>query len=326
MEALSLKRALFLSTAGRRSMIQTIAEGAGADRAAGFFAEAEPHVPQEVAEAAMAAAKRNGADVTVALGGGSTIGLGKYIAVHGDIPWIAIPTTYSGSEMTPLFGFLKDGHKNTSRNLKALPISVIYDPKLTVGLPPRLTATSGMNGMAHLVEALYAQSPDPVSRLFAVEGIKNLAEGLRGSLRDPHDIEARTKALYGAMLGGSVVTTAGIAAHHRFCHVLGGAFGVPHGESNTVMLPQIVRFNAEYAPQAMEQIAGALGCSNAARGLYDLVVELNAPTSLKELGLSLDQLEAVADRCVAETPYNPAPVTRETVMNVMRNAYEGIRP
>jgi maleylacetate reductase len=265
-ERLGVRRVLVLSTPGRgEAQAREIATLLG-DLAVGIHAGAVMHTPIEATERALQVVRELGADAVVAVGGGSTTGLGKAIALRTDLPQIVIPTTYAGSEMTPILGETRDGMKTTQRTPKVLPEVVIYDVDLTLGLPPAIAATSGMNAMAHAVEALYANDRNPVISLMAEEGIRSLARALPGIIDNPHDREARADALYGAWLCGACLGAVGMALHHKLCHVLGGAFDLPHAETHTIVLPHAAAYNAPAAPDAMERIARALGVTDAARG------------------------------------------------------------
>src|SRR5690606_33529878 len=211
--------------------------------AVGIFAKAAMHVPIEVAREAREEARRLHADCYVAIGGGSTIGLGKAIALETSLPVVAIPTTYAGSEMTTILGITEAGQKKTLLDRRVLPRVVIYDPKLTLGLPARIGGPSGMNAIAHAVEALYAENANPVVSLMAEEGIRALARSLPVVVKTPSDIEARSGALYGAWLCGVALGAVGMALHHKLCHVLGGSFNLPHAETHTIVLAHAAAYN-----------------------------------------------------------------------------------
>ena len=245
---LGCRRALILSTPQQQSEAERLASHLG-DFAAGVFAGAVMHTPVEVTEQAMGLVRDLGSDCTIALGGGSTIGLGKAIALRTDLPQIAIPTTYAGSEATPILGETEGGRKTTQRSLRVLPEVIVYDVDLTLTLPQGLTTTSGMNAMAHAVEALYAEDANPVISLLAEQAIGILAQALRRITQNPQDREARADALYGAWACGTCLGSVGMALHHKLCHVLGGSFGLPHAETYTVVLPHAVAFNAWQHPK-----------------------------------------------------------------------------
>jgi len=324
-QKLGASKALVLSTPEQRQSGVDVVVRLHA-RAAGLFDRAVMHVPIETAEAARAEAKRLGADCCVAVGGGSTTGLAKAIALVSSLPILAVPTTYAGSEMTPIWGITEGGRKSTGRDLRVLPKTVLYDPCLTLTMPAMLSATSGMNSIAHCVEALYAQEANPIISLMAEEGIRAFAESLPVVVKEPANLEARSQALYAAWLGGMVLGAVGMALHHKLCHTLGGTYNLPHAETHTVVLPHAVAYNAEAAPEAMSRIARALGAGSAAEGLYHLALRLGAPTSLAALGLKAGDLDQAADLAVQNPYYNPRPVTRDGIRALLQNAWEGRRP
>jgi maleylacetate reductase len=293
--------------------------------------EVRQHVPEELADAARSAARAASADAVVTVGGGSAIGLGKVMAVALDVPLVAVPTTYSGSEMTPVYGVTAGSKKRTQRDLRALPRLVVYDPVLTVGLPTPLGVTSGFNALAHCVEALWIPRSSPMVGLWAKEGIRVLIAGLPRIVTDPGDLEARSDVLYGAYLAGATLAGAGTALHHKLCHVLGGAFGLDHAGVHTVLLPHVVAFNASAVPQSMAWLAGVLGgpsAPEAAGGmLYDLASRLGAPTNLEALGMPADEIdEAAAQAAAAVGATNPRPIDRQSLRELLRAALEGGRP
>jgi maleylacetate reductase len=324
-ERLGGERALVLSTPRQQVLAQDIANRLGA-RCAGIFAGAVMHVPVEIAHAAREEADRLGADCVVTVGGGSTVGLGKAIALHSNLPILAIPTTYAGSEMTPIYGLTEAGLKKTGRDPRVLPKTVIYDPNLTLDLPLSISVTSGFNAIAHAVEALYSDRPNPIAAIMAEEGIRALAQGLPLVARNPKGIDGRSDCLYGAWLCGSVLAMSGMALHHKLCHVLGGSWNLPHAETHTVILPHVVAYNYAAAPGAMKRIERAMGSSNAATGIFDLMMQLNAPLSLRQIGISHDDLDRAASLVMAQPYYNPRPVTHESVLRLLDDAFLGWRP
>jgi alcohol dehydrogenase class IV len=264
----------------------------------------------------------------VAIGGGSTVGLGKAIALESGLPILAIPTTYAGSEMTPIYGLTENGLKRTGKDPRVLPRTVIYDPALTLGLPVGLSVVSGINAIAHAAEGLYAVDGNPVCDLMAAEGIAALGRALPGIHADPGDLQARRDALYGAWLCGTVLGSVGMALHHKLCHTLGGSFNLPHAETHTVVLPHALAYNAEAAPQAMAAISRALGDASgyAPAAVQRLARALGAPTSLKAIGMPADGLDRAAD-LAAKTPYpNPRPLDRAALRALLQRAYDGADP
>ena len=324
-ERLGAKRALVLSTPEQRSQAEDIARRLGS-RAAGIFARAVMHVPIETAREAREEAKRIGADCAVTIGGGSTTGLGKAIALESQLPILAIPTTYAGSEMTPIYGITEGGMKKTGRDARVLPKTVIYDPTLTVGLPVGLSVTSGMNAIAHAAEGLYAQDANPIMSMLAEEGIRALARGLPRVVKSPPDLDARSDCLYGAWLCGAVLGAVGMALHHKLCHVLGGTWNLPHAETHTIVLPHAIAYNASAAPEAMTRVTRAIESSNAAQGLYDLEQSLGAPLALKDIGMPGGGLDRAADLACASPYWNPRPVERAAIRKLLDDAYFGRRP
>ena len=322
---LGVANALVLCTPEQRATAEDVAQRLG-DRSVGVYDGAVMHVPMEVARAARSHAANLGADACVAVGGGSTIGLGKAIALEFGTPIVAVPTTYAGSEMTPIWGLTEGGVKKTGNDRRVLPRAVIYDPALTLSLPPTLSGVSGINAIAHCVEALYAQNANPVISLMAEDGIRALAQSLPRVVAAPHDLAARTEAQYGAWLAGAALGAVGMSIHHKLCHTLGGTLNLPHAETHTAVLPHAVAYNRAAAPEAMARIAKALGASDPAQGLYDLAVAVGARTALRDLGMRVADIDRVADLAVANPYWNPRPVTREGVRALLVDAFEGNRP
>jgi alcohol dehydrogenase class IV len=324
-EVLGATRALVLSTPEQADAARRVAELLGA-RAAGIFPRAVMHVPIETAREASDEARRLGADCAVAIGGGSTTGLGKAIALGSGLPIIAIPTTYAGSEVTSIYGLTEAGVKKTGRDLRVLPRTVIYDPELSLSLPIGLTVTSGLNAIAHAAEGLYAFDGNPIVSLMAEEGIRAIAAALPRLAAQPTDLDARGDALYGAWLCGSVLGAVAMGLHHKLCHTLGGSFNLPHAEVHTVVLPHAMAYNASEAPEAMRRIARALGTESAAVGVFDLAQRLGVPVALKDIGMPADGLDRAADLAV-QTPYpNPRPLERAAIRELLQHAFDGARP
>jgi maleylacetate reductase len=324
-QRLGAKRAIVLSTPEQRGEAEDVARRLG-ELSVGVYAEAVMHVPVETARAARQEATRRDADCCVAIGGGSTVGLGKAIALESGLPIVAIPTTFAGSEMTPIYGITEGGVKKTGKDRRVLPKTVIYDPTLTLTLPARIAGPSGMNAMAHCVEALYAQDANPVISLLAAEGIRALARSLPRVVDEPNNLQAHADALYGAWLGGTVLGAVGMAIHHKLCHALGGSFNLPHAEVHTVILPYAAAYNQEAVPEAMRAVAEALGSASAAQGIYDLSVRIGAPVALKDIGMPLDGLDRAAEIATQNPYYNPRPVEYTGVRNLLEDAYYGKRP
>lgn len=324
-ERLGLSRVLIVATPQQASEAEALAARLGA-RAAMTFAEAAMHTPVEVTDRAIAAMAGKTIDGLVAVGGGSTTGLAKAIALRTDLPQVVAPTTYAGSEMTPILGETKDGRKVTLTSSKVLPEVVIYDVDLTLTLPPLMSATSGMNAIAHAVEAFYAREANPVISLMAEEGITALARSLPVIAKSPRDVDARADALYGAWLCGICLGSVGMALHHKLCHTLGGTFDLPHAETHTAVLPHAVAYNAHAAPEAMRRVARALGVTDAATGLYDLASGLGAKMALRDFGMPEAGIDQAADLALQNQYFNPRPLERDAVRALIRDAWAGVRP
>ena len=324
-ELLGAQRALVLSTPEQAAQARRVADMLG-PRAAGIFARAVMHVPIETAREAREEARRLGADCAVAIGGGSTTGLGKAIALDSGLPILAIPTTYAGSEMTPIYGLTEGGVKKTGRDLRVLPRTVIYDPELTLSLPAQMSVTSGINAIAHAAEGLYAQDHNPITDLMAEEGIRALADGIRRLAGHLGDIEARSDCLYGAWLCGSVLGNVGMALHHKLCHTLGGSFNLPHADTHTIVLPHALAYNAAAAPQAMQRIARALGAQDAARAAYQLAKDHGAPVALRHIGMKAADLDRAADLATTSAYPNPRPLEHAAIRALLQRAWEGSPP
>lgn len=324
-ELLGAQRALVLATPEQAADAERVAGRLGR-YAVGVFAKAVMHVPIETAREARVEAQRLGADCAVAIGGGSTTGLGKAIALESGLPIIAIPTTYAGSEVTPIYGLTEGGVKRTGKDPRVLPRTVIYDPELTLSLPLAMTVTSGMNAIAHAAEGLYAKDGNPIMDLMAAEGIRAIAAALPALRARPSDLEARAQALYGAWLCGTVLGNVGMALHHKLCHTLGGSFNLPHAEVHTVILPHAVAYNAAAVPLAMSRIATALNASSAAGGLYDLARDQGAPHALRDIGMRGQDLDRAADLAAANPYWNPRPIERDAIRELLQRAYDGVRP
>ncbi|MFI0481401.1 maleylacetate reductase [Actinomadura sp. 9N215] len=322
---LGARRALVLCSPEQRPTGETIADALG-ERSAGVLAEARMHVPIEIAQRARARAADLGADCCVAVGGGSAIGLGKAIALEHGLPVIAVPTTYAGSEMTTVWGLTEDGRKRTGKDPRVLPASVLYDPDLTLGLPIAMSVTSGFNAVAHAVEALYAPDRSPVVSLMAEEGVRSMAGALPAVFADGGDLGARTKALYASWLCGASLGATTMSLHHKLCHALGGTLDLPHAATHTVVLPHALAYNQPAAPEAAGALARALDTDDPARRLWELAGSLDAPRSLRGLGMSESDIEPIREQ-VVNAPYaNPAPVTRDGVTRLLRAAWSGEPP
>jgi maleylacetate reductase len=322
-DALGGSRVLLLVTGREGSLARELTDELG-DRVAGTFNGVRPHVPIEVADDARRMVADLDVDLLLSIGGGSTTGTAKAVALTTGLPIVAIPTTYAGSEVTPVWGMTEANRKTTGRDTRVLPRTVIYDPELTFGLPVELSVASGCNAMAHGVEAFWAPGANPVAAALAERGIRALADGLPGIVADPADPIARGHALLGAWLAGASFAIAGSGLHHKICHVLGGAYDLPHAQTHTIVLPHVLAFNAVVAQDAARSVATSLGADTAVAGLVGLMEELGAPTALRDIGLREDQLDEATDLVLEKVPAdNPRPMNRGDVGELLQAAWRG---
>ena len=285
------------------------------------------HVPVEVAERAREAARRVGADVLVSVGGGSTTGLAKAIAMTTGLPIIAVPTTYAGSEATTVWGLTEGSQKTTGTDPRVLPKVIVYDASLTLTLPVPMSVASGLNALAHCIDSMWAPKADPINAAFAAEGIRALSAGLPRVVADPLDLDGREHALYAAYLSAAAFASAGSALHHKICHVLGGAYNLPHAQTHATVLPYVLAFNGAAAPDAERRIAAAFGTNRAIDGLQDLRRELDAPRALRDFGFTEEAIPAAAEAILpAVPPSNPRPVTADDLGRLLRAAWAGDDP
>jgi len=323
-ERLGCGKALVLSTPQQEDEARNLTDRLGA-LSVGVFSGAAMHTPVTVTEAALEVFKSSGADCLVSLGGGSTTGLGKAIATRTGVDQVVIPTTYAGSEMTDILGETQSGRKSTRRDPSILPETVIYDIDLTMTLPVAMSVTSGLNAIAHSAEGLYASDRNPVISLLAVESIRAFNEALPALVNSPQDLEARNLAQYAAWLSGIVLGGVAMALHHKICHTLGGAFDTPHADTHAIMLPHTIAYNAIAVPELLQPLDDIFGMKPG-QGLFDLAKRTGAPTRLMDLGLSEAELDKAADIAV-ENPYeNPRPIDRDSIRQLLQDAFEGREP
>lgn len=300
------------------------------------------HVPVELAQRARVAATEAEVDIVICVGGGSTTGLAKAVALSHAIPIIAVPTTYSGSEATNVWGLTEDGTKTTGTDPRVLPQTVIYDGELSAALPMELSVASGLNGMAHCVDSLWAPRADPINEALALEGARALSRALTGIVADPADMNAREQALYGCYLAAVSFVGAGSGLHHKICHVLGGTFDLPHAQTHAVVLPHVLGFNADTVPESAARLASALragrtesatcaspnaDADSSVRELQHLYDRVGAPTRLDELGFTADDIPEAVERIQAVAPAsNPAEVTVSGLTELLTRALTGRPP
>ena len=316
LQQLGAQRVL-LVVAGPESALARDLTGPLGGRVVATFGDVHPHVPAATVDQVVAAARDARADAVLCIGGGSTL--------HTGLPIVAVPTTYAGSEMTPIWGVTADGRKTTGRDPVVQPKTVLYDPDLTLSLPATITVSSAVNALAHCLEALYARGANPVTSLLAVEGVRAVADGLPRVTADLHNRTGRELLLYGAYLAGSAFAAAGSGLHHTICHVLGGAYDLPHAETHTVVLPHVLAFNEAAVPD-MRRIATALGTPTATAGLTSLLAAVDAPTALRDLGLPADALEPTVRLIVdKDLSGNPRAVGEDDVRRILTAAWHGAR-
>lgn len=285
------------------------------------------HVPADVAERARAVALAHDADVLVSVGGGSTTGLAKAIALTTGLPIIAVPTTYAGSEATDVWGLTTGSRKTTGTDRRVLPRTVVYDAELTVTLPVAISVASGLNALAHCVDSMWAPRANPINAALAGEGIRALNTGLPLITSEPAGLSGREQALYGAYASAAAFASAGSGLHHKICHVLGGMFDLPHAQTHAVVLPHVLAFNAPAAPEAQRRIAMSLDAGCAITGLTRLCSTLDSPTALRDLGMPGSGIQPAADAVFTVAPAsNPRPLTPENLATLLGAAWKGDPP
>jgi maleylacetate reductase len=314
-------RVLLVVTESQRALAEELTRGLPV---VGSVDQVRMHVPLDVAEAARRQARDLRADLLLSIGGGSTVGTAKAVALTSGVPFLAVPTTYAGSEATPVWGVTDAGHKSTGTDARVLPRTVIYDPELTVSLPAALSIASGLNAIAHCVDSQWAPGADPINRALGLEGLHTLTTGLRLVRADPFDLAGRSQCLLGAYLAALSFASAGSGLHHKICHVLGGTWNLPHADTHAVVLPHVVAFNAPVASAAISRIGAALDNADGLAGLLDLYDELEAPASLCELGLAQSALPEAAALVAEVAPRdNPRPVSVRSMEDLLRSAWTG---
>lgn len=318
-------RALILSTPTQSASALDIAADLNG-LSAGVFSKAAMHTPVNVTEEAVQHAKDVDADCVIAIGGGSTTGLGKAIALRTDLPQIVVPTTYAGSEATPILGQTEDGLKTTITDPKVLPEVILYDPELVVTLPVRMTVTSALNAMAHAAEALYARERDDDSTKLAIDGLRSFATALPKILNDPQNMSAREESLKGAWACGAVLGRVGMALHHKLCHTLGGTFDLSHADTHAIVLPHAIHFNAQAVPELLSPVSDLLDGSQPGLALWNFARDMGAPIALKDLGLKESDLDRATDIALSKPYWNPRGFTANGIRELLQNAWAGTAP
>ena len=322
---LGCSRALILSTPPQSSSALDLAAALN-DMSAGVFSRAAMHTPVEVTEDALRHVQEINADCIVAIGGGSTTGLGKAIAYRTDLPQIVIPTTYAGSEATPILGQTEDGVKTTLTDRKVLPEVILYDPELVATLPVGMTVTSALNAMAHAAEALYARDKSEDSNQLAIDGLTSFVKSLPKVLQDPEDLAAREETQRGAWACGAVLGRVGMALHHKLCHTLGGSFDLPHAETHAIILPHAIHYNAQAVPGLLAPVTDLLDGSSPGMALWQFAKSMGAPLALRDLGLQAQDLDRVAEIATRNPYWNPREVTANGIRALLEKAWTGEAP
>lgn len=336
------RRVMVVTTSGRRESDAGERLIARLGRVAvEVFDGAQAHVPVSVVTSAMSAARERQIDGLVSFGGGSCADLGKAVcwfleheagtpgASYLDRPMVAhvsVPTTYSGAELTPFFGMTDaSARRKTGAGGPTLaPLAALYDPVLTLDTPSRVSAETGMNALAHAVECAYSPRRSPEAESIALSAIRLIGAALPAVVDDPFDIDARTRMLQAAMLGGRALQNASMGVHHGLAQLLGGRTGIPHGLANAVLLSHAMRFTLPSVPDDAAAIGEALGDPDDPPGAVDRLRErLGLPAHLGECGVSLEDMEAVV-RMSAGSPSvasNARPPTPDDVRAILAAAY-----
>ena len=325
LDRLGARRILLIADRSGRSWGEQLVTWIG-DRIVGQIGDVRPHVPVDDAEGARRLARSTQATTIVTIGGGSATGLGKAVALEVRIPILAVPTTYAGSEMTPIWGLTSGARKETGRDPVVQPRTVVYDPILTLSLPPSISGPSGMNALAHCAEALYAEGANPITSLMAEDGIRVLARGLPLVVADPGDLAGRGDVLGGAYLAGAAFAAAGSGIHHKICHVLGGAYDLPHAEMHSIVLPYALAHVLRTQPSAIGRIAAALGSPDVPGAVFDLGRTIGAPAGLGEIGMRMERLDDAAGLIAAATAGTQLEIDEREVRALLDDAFAGRRP
>jgi maleylacetate reductase len=319
-ERLGITHATVVTTPGHRQAGEGVKAALG-ERAGGLLAMARMHTPVEVSEAAMN--QLPDGDGIVSIGGGSAVGLGKALALRTGRQHIAIPTTYAGSEMTPTLGQTENGRKTTIRDARIVPQGVIYDVALTLSLPVETSMASGLNAVAHAVEALYAPDRNRLTDIAAAEAVRAMVGALKGVHARTDDLEVRTQALYGAWLAGQSLATTTMGLHHKLAHVLGGMFDLDHARLHAALLPHVVAFNAAAAGPQLAPLAEIVAREDIGAALAELTQSLGLTISLANLGVDADAIEPVVEAVRSGEFVNPRAVTHEGLTALLAGALAG---
>jgi maleylacetate reductase len=318
-----MSRVLILCSKGRTQLAEKIAASLG-DACVGICAESVPNMPREVFDVVKAQLADSKADGFVVVGGGSPIGLAKSVAVSMQLPFIAVVTTLSGSEMSPKWALGRGLGRAAGNDTRALPTVAIYNPELVLELPPRVVVASGMNAMAHAVESLYGDDTNPVVQTLSEDAIGRLYKSLPQIVADPTSVEARNEALYGAWVAATFRST--ICIHHTIAQQVRQLFDLDHAKTHAVVLPYALAFNAPSIPAAMARMEKATGAGNVPLALFELNKTMGLPLRLTEIGMPIERLEEAADVVMQVKCYNPRPYSRADVVAILKDASSGQPP
>lgn len=320
-------RQVMLITASHDAQLGEQGHKALGDRIKLHWDEVRQHVPRELAQRAISAARAAGADVLVTIGGGSTTGLGKAVAVATGLPLVVVPTTYAGSEMTPIYGLTSDNDKTTARDARALPRIVVYDPRLLTTLPADVVGPSGLNALAHCAEALWAANADPITDTIALDGARRLRQHLPAAYATD-DPAARGEVLIAACLAGTALGTVGTSLHHALCHLLGGMFNAPHAETHAIVLPYAVGYLQTAVPEAARRLAQVMDTSEhaLAASIWELGRSVGTPAGLRSVGIREDHLPALTEAALAKGLPSPRPLEYGDLYQALHAAWTGQPP
>jgi maleylacetate reductase len=319
----NMSRILILCSKGRKELAMSLFRALG-EASVGICDEALPNMPREAFDSVNEQLTNRHADGFVAVGGGSPIGLAKAVAASSQVPFIAVVTTLSGSEMSPKWALGRGVGRASGTDESALPTVAIYDPELMLGLSSRMIAASGMNAIAHAVESLYGHDTNPVVQTLAEEAIARLSQSLPKFTVDPNNIDARNEASYGAWLAANFRATTCI--HHVIAQQVRQLFDLDHAQTHAVVLPYALAFNAPAIPKVIGRLKQVLKADDPSRVLFDLNIQLGLPTSLAEVGMPKDRLLDAVDVVMQSTYYNPRPASRADVTCILEQALAGQRP
>jgi maleylacetate reductase len=268
-----------------------------------------------------------GIDVLVAIGGGSTTGLGKAISVATGLPLAVVPTTYAGSEMTPIYGLTSDSDKQTARDMRALPRIVVYDPQLLITLPAAVVGPSGLNALAHCAEALWTANADPITDALALDGASRIHQHLVAAY-STEDPAARGHVLIAACLAGIALGTVGTSLHHALCHLLGGMFDTPHAETHAIVLPYVISYLQPAVPDAARRLARAMDADEHAlpASIWSLGRSVGTPGGLRSIGIREDQIPEITRTALARKLPSPRPLEYAALAQALHAAWAGQPP